>query len=239
MALAHFALLAVASAAGSGVYEPSEVYELDARSFKKTSEGAWLIEFCARTHTSRLDAAASRAVPRTGLTRCAARHLRTDAPWCAHCKKLAPTYEKIANHYHRRDGAPRVRVGKVDGSAHPGIAEPFDVKGYPTLLVLRDGKQLAEVSGPRTFEGITAFVDDAVGGEAPPRKAKPSTAAPKKRGSRRGGGWRSQLTAWRASLAWLGELDPLHAALGMLALTVSGGVCAVLALCATTSASPR
>lgn len=198
--LLHLALCVVLP----GVFsEYQEVYELDARSFSKTENGNWLLEFYA--------------------------------PWCAHCKKLAPTYERVAKHFHRREGTPSVRVGKVDATAHPGVAAPFDVTGYPTLLVVRDGKKVAEHSGERSFEKLVEFVDTAVEGKAAPARAKPA----RKKGAARGEPWTKRLARWLSSLAWLGELDPLRAALGMLALTGGCGVCMALALCATTKASER
>lgn len=85
------------------------------------------------------------------------------APWCQHCKKLRPVYEKLANHYHR-EVPPRLTVAKVDHTAHPGLVDPFDVKAYPTLLMLRDGKHIATFTGKRTYEGIAAFADDTLAG---------------------------------------------------------------------------
>ena len=79
------------------------------------------------------------------------------APWCGHCKKMQPIFEEVAEYYHRRDD--QVRVGRIDGTAHTGLASNAGVKGYPTLLLLRDGETIDEYKGPRTFEAITAFVD--------------------------------------------------------------------------------
>ena len=61
------------------------------------------------------------------------------APWCGHCKKMAPAYERVAEHYHRATPQ-RVNVGRVDATAHPMLASAYEVQGYPTLVLLRDGK---------------------------------------------------------------------------------------------------
>ena len=92
-------------------------------------------------------------------------------------------YEKVAEHYHRSPN-PKVRVGKIDGTAHPGLAAPFDIKGYPTVLLLRNGELVADFQGPRTFDGLVAFVDNAL--DEPSSSAAP--AAPRVGGISSGGG---------------------------------------------------
>jgi len=52
------------------------------------------------------------------------------APWCGHCKRLAPEFDKAAARM-RGNG---VRFGKVDASAHRALGARFGVSGYPTLL---------------------------------------------------------------------------------------------------------
>lgn len=71
----------------------------------------------------------------------------------------------MQEHFHRQTPQ-TVRVGKVDATANPGIAAPFDIKGYPTLLLLRDGMLVAEHKGARTFEALVAFVEDSLSDEA-------------------------------------------------------------------------
>ena len=161
------------------------------------------------------------------------------APWCGHCKKMAPVFEEVAEHFHRRgDG---VRVGRLDAQAHPGLLTPFDVKGYPTLLLLRDGVQVAEFKGARTFEAISAFVESASRAPAPsaPAGARPHAAT-------RGASGRGAL-AWREALrrrlAWwssyLFELDSFDAGILFLGTFATLGAAFMLMLAATTSASPR
>ena len=70
-----------------------------------------------------------------------------DAPWCGHCKKLAPTYEKVANYFHEKNAG--VHVAKIDATEHQGLASRFDIKGYPTLLLFREDRKVADFSGPR------------------------------------------------------------------------------------------
>eukprot|EP00045_Choanoeca_perplexa_P011025 m.115225 g.115225 ORF g.115225 m.115225 type:complete len:621 (+) comp15484_c0_seq2:75-1937(+) len=70
------------------------------------------------------------------------------APWCGHCKQLTPEYEKAA-----RDLAPTIKLAKVDATQESGLAERFDVTGYPTLKVFRKG-QASDYTGERQRQAI-------------------------------------------------------------------------------------
>ncbi|XP_059206610.1 protein disulfide-isomerase A3-like [Centropristis striata] len=71
------------------------------------------------------------------------------APWCGHCKKLSPEFEKAAS---RLKGA--VQLAKVDCTSHLETCSRFGVSGYPTLKIFRNGRDSAPYDGPRTAEGI-------------------------------------------------------------------------------------
>jgi protein disulfide-isomerase A6 len=83
------------------------------------------------------------------------------APWCGHCKALAPIYEKVAT---RLKG--RVKVGKVDATVETGLGQRFGVQGYPTLKLLPQGKK-GEASAKayereRTEEAIVRYAESFV-----------------------------------------------------------------------------
>ena len=59
------------------------------------------------------------------------------APWCGHCKRLAPTWDQLATEVAAENSA--AHVGKVDCTVHKSICERFEVRGYPTLLGFKDG----------------------------------------------------------------------------------------------------
>jgi len=77
------------------------------------------------------------------------------APWCGHCKRLAPTWEKLATELKGK-----VNVGKVDASIYRALGARYDVKGFPTLFHISDGK-VRRYSGSR---GLTQMQDFALGG---------------------------------------------------------------------------
>lgn len=62
-----------------------------------------------------------------------------DAPWCGHCKALAPEYSK-ASALLAAESA-KTRLAKVDGPAEPELTKEFAVTEYPTLKFFRDGNR--------------------------------------------------------------------------------------------------
>ncbi|XP_043822504.1 protein disulfide-isomerase A4 [Dromiciops gliroides] len=77
------------------------------------------------------------------------------APWCGHCKKLAPEYEKAAKELSKR--SPPIPLAKVDAIEETELAKRFDVTGYPTLKIFRKGKAF-DYSGPREKYGIVDYM---------------------------------------------------------------------------------
>ncbi|ETP54117.1 protein disulfide-isomerase domain [Phytophthora nicotianae P10297] len=73
------------------------------------------------------------------------------APWCGHCKKLAPIYEKVAD-----DLKGEVNVAKVDVTANAELGKRFGIRGFPTLLHFSHGKSY-KYAGKRTLEDLAAF----------------------------------------------------------------------------------
>ncbi|XP_015079485.1 protein disulfide-isomerase [Solanum pennellii] len=81
------------------------------------------------------------------------------APWCGHCKKLVPEYEKAAEILSQND--PPVVLAKVDANEeqNKALAGEFDVKGFPTLKILRyGGSVVQDYKGPREADGIVSYV---------------------------------------------------------------------------------
>ena len=83
------------------------------------------------------------------------------APWCGHCRSLAPTYEKVAQHFEDDD---TVTIGKMDATANDVLHKDVKVEGFPTIVMFtNDGRAPTPFNGPRTKDGIVAFVYSQMG----------------------------------------------------------------------------
>lgn len=76
------------------------------------------------------------------------------APWCGHCKRLAPDYALAAKELDLKHNLP---LAKIDATEESSLASLFGVDGYPTLLIFRYGKDYS-YDGPRDRKGKNCCV---------------------------------------------------------------------------------
>ena len=76
------------------------------------------------------------------------------ATWYPHCKRIAPSYDKVAAEYEGK-----LIVGKVDTDEDPAIAQKYDIEYLPTfVLVDGEGNVLDKVVAPANKAAIDEFI---------------------------------------------------------------------------------
>jgi thioredoxin 2 len=87
--------------------------------------------------------------------------LEFGAPHCAPCRALAPIVEELSREY-----AGRAAFAHVDCDADPTSAARFDVRATPTVVLLRDGREVGRVVGLRKRAFLQGVLDRALRGDA-------------------------------------------------------------------------
>ncbi|XP_017858935.1 PREDICTED: probable protein disulfide-isomerase A6 [Drosophila arizonae] len=89
------------------------------------------------------------------------------APWCGHCKNLAPEWAKAA-----KELKGKVKLGALDATAHQSKAAEYNVRGYPTIKFFPAGSKRAsdaeEYNGGRTASDIISWANDKHTENVPP-----------------------------------------------------------------------
>ena len=70
------------------------------------------------------------------------------APWCAPCRMVVPIIEEITGE------RPDIKVGKINVDEQPELASKFGIMSIPTLVVMKNGKTVQQVSGARSKNAI-------------------------------------------------------------------------------------
>jgi len=76
------------------------------------------------------------------------------AQWCAPCRMLAPTVEAVAEKY-----AESATVVKLNVDDNPEVSQRYGIKGIPTLILFKNGKEEERVVGATSKEAIARMID--------------------------------------------------------------------------------
>ena len=79
------------------------------------------------------------------------------ATWCQPCRAIAPLVNQLAGEYEGR-----VKVTAVDIDESPATAQKFQIRGVPTLLMIKDGKVVGQQVGAAAKAKIAALMDGAL-----------------------------------------------------------------------------
>lgn len=77
------------------------------------------------------------------------------APWCGHCKKMAPDYKELGAKFNVEGS--KIKIAKVDSTIHKEFSGKFGIEGFPTLKLFVNGEPI-DYSGERTKEAISTFI---------------------------------------------------------------------------------
>jgi protein disulfide-isomerase A6 len=87
------------------------------------------------------------------------------APWCGHCKRLAPDYEQVGATF-KSDSNVVIAKMNADEAGNRPISQQYDVKGFPTIKFFpKDNKGGEEYNGGRTPEDFVEFINKRAGTE--------------------------------------------------------------------------
>jgi thioredoxin 2 len=79
------------------------------------------------------------------------------APWCGPCRMMAPVLDRTA-----AARATGLRVAKVNTEEQPQLAERFGIRSIPTLILFRDGREIARQSGAVDAASLSRWLDHAL-----------------------------------------------------------------------------
>ena len=75
------------------------------------------------------------------------------ADWCGPCHAMAPAFEKAAG-----EAKTRVQFAKVDTERARNVSARFGIRSIPTLILFRDGKEAARISGAMDARSIVSWL---------------------------------------------------------------------------------
>ncbi len=79
------------------------------------------------------------------------------APWCGPCRAMAPVLDRVANE--RRT---QLQVGKINTDEQQQLAGRFNIRSIPTLVLFRNGQEVARRSGSSDFGSLARWLDDSL-----------------------------------------------------------------------------
>lgn len=75
------------------------------------------------------------------------------APWCGPCKMMAPHFDRVAANLE-----PEVRLAKLETDANPDVAGRYGIRSIPTLILFRDGREVARKAGAMDANMLSNWV---------------------------------------------------------------------------------
>lgn len=96
------------------------------------------------------------------------------APWCGHCRKLAPVWTALGEHFLDNDD---IVIARVNCDAHEALCDKHKVTVFPALFLFENDKKLKHVCKKRKEDALITFIDKYIR-SPPPQGNEPVAAAP-------------------------------------------------------------
>jgi len=90
------------------------------------------------------------------------------APWCGHCKKLAPVWDEVGQSFRTTPG---VTLAKVDCTQAQELCKGLGIEGLPTLKLFQDTK-VFDYKGKKDLQSLVAFVESSLNSTTAPSHDK-------------------------------------------------------------------
>ncbi len=75
------------------------------------------------------------------------------APWCGPCQMMAPNFEAAAKSFPLK-----ARFAKLNTEEAPGVAARYGIRGIPTMIIFKNGQEVARESGAMDASTIARWV---------------------------------------------------------------------------------
>jgi len=82
------------------------------------------------------------------------------APWCGHCKSMAPAYSQLAQRM--KADAKGIPIAKLDATVEPEVAEKYGIQGFPTIKFFVEGEAV-DYTGSREEEAMFIWIKGKTG----------------------------------------------------------------------------
>ena len=76
------------------------------------------------------------------------------AEWCGPCRLMAPMMDWAAGEY-----AGKLAVGKLEADPNPTARDQMGIQGLPTLVIFKNGQEVARHEGAMAKPQLQAFLD--------------------------------------------------------------------------------
>lgn len=81
------------------------------------------------------------------------------AAWCAPCRMIAPTVEAVAEQF-----SGSASVVKLNVDENPSVSQRYGIKGIPTLILFREGKEEERIVGATSKESLSRLIEKSLNG---------------------------------------------------------------------------